>query len=234
MEKTLKRSIFMGFVLLALGDCGPVLAMDRLNQDLFDAALSGDLPKVQDLVEAGADPNVNTRYSLFGETVLMRVVSVRNPNLDVVRCLVEAGANIDAVSDLGHTALMSAVCEINPSSAVVRYLVEKGANVKAASEWSGTVLEMAVTGRNPNLNIVRCLVEAGANVNAVDRYDYTVLKRAVYGKNQNLAVIAYILFKSIDSRDERYERLELLFGSKRAKEINEVMDRVVEFEEEEE
>jgi ankyrin repeat protein len=51
-----------------------------------------------------------------------------NPDVDVIRLLIDAGADVNAVVDnCGSTLLISASCKSNPD--VVRLLIDAGANV---------------------------------------------------------------------------------------------------------
>jgi len=73
----------------------PAAARWRLVDDLADAVERGDAQAVAALLRAGADPEARTE--LEGPTVLMRAAEAGN--LDVVRALVEGGANVDAGAD---------------------------------------------------------------------------------------------------------------------------------------
>lgn len=81
-------------------------------------------------------------------------------SLDVVKCLVEHGADIHAdndhalrvASDYGHLE-------------IVEYLVEQGADIHADADYA-----LRIASENGYLDIVKCLVEHGANIHACDDY----------------------------------------------------------------
>src|SRR5262249_22970723 len=80
---------------------------------------------VRRLLEGGADPNV---VDSTGETVLM--TAARTGTADVLRFLIDRGANINAVDpEFQQTALMLAVRENHPEA--VRVLIERGAALNA-------------------------------------------------------------------------------------------------------
>ena len=66
------------------------------------AVKSGSKEKVQLLLEAGADADVNTR-SIVGLTALMKAAYLGNS--EIVRSLLDAGANINMTDKFGSTAL---------------------------------------------------------------------------------------------------------------------------------
>lgn len=72
---------------------------EELNQMLIGAAEKGDLGKIEELVENGADINSSDYY---GETALMRASFFGH--LDIVQFLVENGADIDATDEDDDTA----------------------------------------------------------------------------------------------------------------------------------
>ena len=87
-------------------------------ESLFRACESDvDVGELRDIIEGGVD--VNARRATDGSTALM-VATVRG-NVDVVRLLVDRGANVNDACDRG-TALMRA-CE-RGNGDVVRLLVD--------------------------------------------------------------------------------------------------------------
>jgi len=87
--------------------------------------------------------------------------------LEVVRRLIDKGADVDAVKKDGATALMWASQGGNLE--IVRLLIEKGANVNAVKKEGATALMRAIEYNH--LEIARLLIEKGANVNAAKTYN---------------------------------------------------------------
>jgi Ankyrin repeats (3 copies) len=88
-------------------------------------------------------------------------------DVNLVRMMLDRGADPNAVDPLGRTPLMSAVLSDFPSLDVVKLLVEQGGNVNARSQHkesgdSGrTVLDLAkLRGNTP---IVDLLIKSGAS-----------------------------------------------------------------------
>ena len=125
---------------------------------LYDAAEAGDLKRVQVLVEQRADKE-KTGGS-FGYTPL--IIASYNGHLDVVRYLVEQGADIEKAVDYGDTPLIWASAE-GPLE-VVRYLLEQGADVNKTNDSGSTSLHMAAY--HGNLEMAKLLMVYGADLNA--------------------------------------------------------------------
>ncbi|KAI9774707.1 MAG: hypothetical protein M1839_001668 [Geoglossum umbratile] len=97
-------------------------------------------------------------------------------HIEVVRLLVENGAEVNAGDEGGRTALHWAVR--NGREAVVKLLVEKGAEVNAKDRDGRAALHWAVW--NGHEAVVKLLIEEGAEVNAKDIYGWMALHAAVW------------------------------------------------------
>ena len=119
--------------------------MSELNKQLIETSEKGDLTKVKELIENGADVHAKDDRALRW--------SAECGHLEVVRFLLENGADIHAQDDL-------ALCwsALYGHLDVVKYLVENGANIHAQNDralrWSTS---------NGHLDVVKYLVENGAD-----------------------------------------------------------------------
>ena len=91
---------------------------------------------------------------------------IRNKNPEVIRTLVELGADVNARNNANRTALIYAA-ESNKNPEVIRTLVELGADVNARDMNGSTPLTQAAS-LNKNPEVIRALIELGADVNAKD------------------------------------------------------------------
>ena len=134
------------------------------------------------LIQAGVDVN-ETAGRDDPRTPLMVAVSDRKFSAEVVKLLLEKGADVNArVSQVslnakyGDTALMMAsMGQTTPE--IIRLLVSYGADVNAANEDGETSLILA-TCFNPNAQVIQTLIECGANVNSKTVYGRTALMEA--------------------------------------------------------
>jgi ankyrin repeat protein/beta-lactamase regulating signal transducer with metallopeptidase domain len=150
------------------------------------------------LINAGADVNARGNPKLMGEarTPLHCATALISKGTDIVRLLLDRGANVNVTAERGMTPLHWAVR--NENLEAVRLLVDKGAdfNLKNQEGWtafSGAALRgrtdmtdlflrkgvdtssfhmAAFTG---NLARVKELVATGSNVNAKDEFGWTPL-----------------------------------------------------------
>ena len=76
----------------------------QLDRSLLDSVAMKDIAQVLDALAQGAD--VNARDPEHGETPL--ILAVMNRSVDIVRLLLGAGAEVNAIDDWGRTALFYA------------------------------------------------------------------------------------------------------------------------------
>jgi ankyrin repeat protein len=144
--------------------------MKDMGNRLIDAAISGDLMKVRQLFDEGADANFANR---LGVTALMVAAQWNRP--EVVRFLLSKGADVEAQeSSSGCNALMFACLSGNPE--VVRLVLEHGASVNARNIDGRTALMTAAFCGS--IELVKMLLRHGADVEATDRFGSTALSQA--------------------------------------------------------
>jgi uncharacterized protein len=144
---------------------------------LMHAAARGCLDVVQMLLQYGADVNVRDAKDrpLFA--------ACKCNDADVAACLIEAGADVNAVDSDAECALLAAVQ--SNSSALVRLLLDSGADIKATGLAGHNALFRAVTfGHVPMMEI---LVRRGLKLTAVDSTGSTLLMLAVSGGQKLVA-----------------------------------------------
>jgi ankyrin repeat protein len=173
--------------------------------DLHSAASAGDVKRVKELLEKGADPNArdendNTPLHLaasWGHVGIVKLLLGHGANLnaqnkygrtplhkaaywnrvDVVRLLLEHGANPNVQDIDGWTPLHDAA--IWSHVEIVKLLLEHGANPNTQTIRGKTpLLHAAYWGR---VDVVRLLLERGADPNAKDKYGDTPLHIAASG-----------------------------------------------------
>jgi ankyrin repeat protein len=98
--------------------------------------------------------------------------AVQKDHLEMVKWLLDWGADPNATDDYGHTVLMEAAQW--GSTGCVRVLLDARADIHAQDHVQAMAISSAA-----NADIARLLIEAGADIDFVDGTGYTVLKRAV-------------------------------------------------------
>lgn len=158
----------------------PTATAGELENSLLSETLVGsNSARIRELVEQGA--NVNARESYDGQTALIYASRNRNKGFnEVVRFLIEKGADVNAYDKNGNTALISAARYGLADN--VQTLIGKGADVNAKN--NGGVRALTYAAMDGYTDVVRLLIKNGANVNGKDGMDQTALSMARFMKNQ--------------------------------------------------
>ena len=98
-----------------------------------------------------------------------------NNQLDLVRFLLENGANLEAKTSKGHTPLHFAV--LYKKIEVVKLLIQKGADINATDGFKNTPLHMAIFSNRIEVGTI--LVKNRANLEAKDNWGFTPLQKAI-------------------------------------------------------
>ena len=132
-------------------------AQDDGTTPLMWAAHNDDLPLVQALIKAGADPKARNAYA----DTAMREAAVAGDTA-VIGALLDAGADADSPSPEGQTSLMIVARTANVEAA--KLLLDHGAKVNAveSDEHQSAVMWAADQQQG---EMVRLLVARGADVN---------------------------------------------------------------------
>ena len=136
----------------------PLTAKQKLEKRMLTAAWNGDIQKVWDLLDEGA--NVNAMNE-FGETALH--LASHGGHSETVELLLAKKANINTVDNEGNTALMLACIFKNIN--VIPVLLEKGADV-GISNKNGWVIERLINIARKNVDVKKVL-DRGVNVRGV-------------------------------------------------------------------
>ena len=181
---------------------------------LINAAAQGHLDVVQALVAAGADVNAKDnsgRSALFhalearyddvadlllsqpkldlnahgknGTTALISYVWRERP--DVVKSLLDRGADVNSQDDDGDTALHGAA--ENGNMEIIQLLLAKGAQLNARNKVGGTPLMWAAVYGNDDA--VKELLKAGADKSLKDEDGKTARDWAIKNNRTNVAQI---------------------------------------------
>ena len=168
------------------------------------AVREGDLEATKQLIEKENGVDINTEKIGSQSAIL---VAARKGHIDIVKLLLENGADVNAKSSdsltwfSGWTPLISA-CE-NGHFETAKLLIENGADVNASSKSGWTALMSAARGGY--FNIVELLVENGADVNAINEIGWTPVRVAAYygyakryGYGENEEIVKFLVKNGAD------------------------------------
>lgn len=183
--------------------------VSQLGQLLLDASKNGDLVQVKTLLSQstpisndGLCHGITDRSSLVhfqnanGNTAL--VMAAQYGHSEIIRFLLQMGADIGILTNYGQTALMFA--STWGHSEAVRLLIQCGADTNIKDINGNTALMFA--SAHGHLGVVQLLTQAGANVNIKDKDEQTALMLAsknvllMFGSNNNRLKVIYLLLRS--------------------------------------
>ncbi len=142
-------------------------------------AEQGNIAKVQQEIADGVD--INSPDEDESRTPLMFAVSSPHATIDMVRLLLENGADINAVEPYQNTVLGLAVQSGNLQK--IQFLLDAGADINYQKSYGYDVLIDAMYGRDITkdenlLAIIDLLIKRGAKVNGVSYCGESALRRA--------------------------------------------------------
>lgn len=154
------------------------------RQELIRAALEGRAKVVRRGLEAGLSPDATDGRGT-GNTPLM--VAAYNGHTEIVRLLLEEGAQIGVRNAEGRTALMFASTGSFPET--VALLLRHGADPNATDEGEGWSALMFAAAEGHG-EVVRTLLEGGADPSLTDRDGETA---RTFAENNGHAEVAGLL-----------------------------------------
>ena len=143
-------------------------------------ARQGNIAGVKQQLAIGVDIDCLDKYP--SQTPLMCAVSSPKAGVDMVRYLVDNGANVNEVDEeSGHPVLSLAVQSGNLQK--IQFLLEAGADIHYQSDHGYDVLSDAMSGEDIRNNqdlipILKLLLERGAPVGGVSSYGGSALRTA--------------------------------------------------------
>jgi len=190
--------VFVCVVAILAATCPLSAAEPQLRNKgevLLGASFSGNVEKIKQLLDEGADVNYATS---LGITPLLEACTHNRPA--AVKILLERGANPNLASKLGMTPLAGAVVLGDLES--TRILLDHGADVNATvrltvpGQQSNELTVVRMVAQKGDLPLLELLIQKGANVNHRDRHGQTPLMAAIWtGK---LDVVKLLLEKGAE------------------------------------
>lgn len=155
----------IGLVLFLVWHSNSVIKQRELWSE---AVLTGDIEKLENLLEAGADVNTYIQFEHLGEeyTILGPATALHIQcafgNLETVQLLLRHSADVNSQDGRGSTSLHFASMRNNP--ALISILVEAGVDMELCGN-SGTTPLIAAAFMS-NVEAVKSLINFGADLNA--------------------------------------------------------------------
>ncbi|THX36906.1 hypothetical protein D6D10_06297 [Aureobasidium pullulans] len=167
---------------------------------LSNACLSGNTALVNLLLDRGVDPNAMD--SLYGSALQRLCATASYINLEIVRLLLDRGADVDTRGGKFRAALCDAALYDNVE--VVRMLLQRGADPNLRDKRFGGALQAACYFRHGNFNLVQLLLDNGTDVNVRGGRYGNALCAAVYNGHVESAHMLLDRGAHIDMRGGKY------------------------------
>lgn len=171
---------------------------------LIEAVSLNNLSAVRALVKAGV--NVNQKDAK-GISPLHIATLMHQVDLQIVECLLDAGADVNTSNYKQGTPLMNAACGVrNPG--LVKLLLDRGANVNLIDTNRMSAFRLCLESNQ--LYIPLMLLQHGADINAANKYGSTPLAAAV--RHGQFKIIQFLLTRDCKRDPEilKSERMEQL------------------------
>ncbi|GAB6028256.1 hypothetical protein CHUAL_002439 [Chamberlinius hualienensis] len=172
---------------------------------LMEAASAGHVGVAKILLDHGA--GVNTHSNEFKESAL--TLACYKGHLEMVRFLLEAGADQEHKTDEMHTALMEA--SMDGHVEVAKLLLDSGAQVNMPADSFESPLTLAACGGHVELALL--LLERGANIEEVNDEGYTALMEAAREGHEEMVALLLSQGADINAQTEETQETALTLAS---------------------
>ncbi|XP_072480456.1 ankyrin repeat domain-containing protein 17 isoform X6 [Notamacropus eugenii] len=168
---------------------------------LMEAGSAGHVQVARLLLENGA--GINTHSNEFKESAL--TLACYKGHLEMVRFLLEAGADQEHKTDEMHTALMEACMDGHVE--VARLLLDSGAQVNMPADSFESPLTLAACGGH--VELAALLIERGANLEEVNDEGYTPLMEAAREGHEEMVALLLGQGANINAQTEETQETAL-------------------------
>ncbi len=148
------------------------------EDNLYDVVTNGNIAFIKYYRD-----DINKPLDINGNTAL--ILAIYGGDMNMIKVLIEAKADVNTADKDGVTALMWAA--IKSRSDAVKALIEAKAGLNAADKDGWTALMWAA--RKYNESVMEALIEAKADLNAIDINGYTALSYAARDGDTNVVKI---------------------------------------------
>jgi hypothetical protein len=173
---------------------GGAVAFIAPEEPLLAAVLREDVEEVKGLLATGAEVNVLDKE--YNMTPLAQAAS--QGNLELIRILLNAGADVNGRNREGLTPLMQASTQADVE--VVQSLLDAGAKIDLRDDDGQSALHHAAD--EADAEVLKALLDAGASVDARDEAGRTALMVAAENGDEDNVLVLLKAGASVNLRNE--------------------------------
>jgi ankyrin repeat protein len=161
----------------------------KINR-LFHAVFLGDIKIVEKILDEGIDVNITNK-----DGITPLITAVKNGYTNIVKLLIEKGANVNVKDNNGDPIILLATSSNNIGVDILRLLIENGANVNVTSndEYFRTPLTSALSGHRKEM--AELLINNGADIELASMNDSRPLQYAVLF---DIDIVDLLIKKGVD------------------------------------
>ena len=157
------------------------------------------------------------KYNYNGQTYLMKAVTF-SKSVDVIKKLLEYGADVNKQDNDGDTAL---ICAFNQSYDIIEALLGAGANVNIKNKKGQTIFLLACA-KNKSIDVLKTLIKYGADINIKDSLGNTALFLACNNK-QSIEIIKLLIDNGSDINNKNSNGITPLMAAIASKQPTDVI-----------
>jgi len=176
------------------------------GESIVEAAKKGDLQTVKTILSkepSKLDATDKNNYTSL-HWACMRA------HWDVVKYLIERGADLNVVGGDGGTQINWAVHHDNVP--IIKLMVEKGAKLNIRNQWGMTELHTAIW--RGNINVVECLLDNGSDPNIKTNEGWTAMHYAYRSGHDNVIAMLKKRGLSMTEKDNMGRTPQYLYFKK--------------------
>lgn len=131
--------------------------------------INNDIESISKFITENADAKIDDITDNYGKTSLMIACeyniqkfegSVQNPT--IIKTLIDAGSDVNAIDNDGSTALIYACAHKDPNVKVIQILLDNGANINMRNTADNSALSFCYFNTDKHLEIAKILLNAGS------------------------------------------------------------------------
>ena len=159
-------------------DNNQINRLNNLGHTPFIYALSkGQTSIIIYLLSKDIDLNFNIVSYLGFQTFPLHIVA-QEGHVEVVKLLLEKGANIEAINNQGFTPLW--IAAYKGHTEIVKVLIAAGADKETKTEDEAKSTPLLIAVQEGHTEIVKVLIAAGVDIGAINNQGFTPLLIAAY------------------------------------------------------
>ena len=187
-----------------------------MRREIVSAIMNNEEQKLSELLDECEDINFETEK---GYTPLHIACEAETPNLDIIKSLLNRGADVSKGDKLARTPVHLLMEKRTPSLQVVGSLVEsvkieERVQLVNAKNWYGhSALHLLAMNKEVDITAIKFLVDLGADVNSRDKQGRNVLMSCVLFHTKNrvgMQILEYLFSNGADAcMEDNYHKSAL-------------------------